>query len=209
MTRDTLHLTRRGLPVTKYHPPATIHLFKASLHLKKHHITGLLVIKRMETPPFSGNTPPPTPPQTGRGDCPAVYRIVFMNEVGMTFFDMEMKTDSFTVISCFESLNKQALVKILETDFRMLVGMDSLNTGKVFRQKGTNRMVVSGTAGKYKIWQTFSSSGDTLYTTAAKSTIADPVIIDYNNYAKGVPLKITISNPFIGMKLSLRKLASD
>jgi len=124
----------------------------------------------------------------------------------MTFFDIEMTPDSFRLVSCFESLNKKALMKIIETDIRMLTWDGSLKNEKLYRQDVTNNKVVSGKAGKYKTWQTLSPSGDTLWATAAKSTIADPVIISYDKYKDGFPLKITIENPFIGMKLSLRKL---
>ena len=129
-----------------------------------------------------------------------------MNEVGMTFFDLEMKPGSFNVISCFASLNKPALMKIFETDFRMLITEDSLTNKKAYRQEGSGNVVVSGKTGKFKTWQTYSPAGDTLYTTAAKSTIADPVIIHFDKYKDGSPLKILIENPFIGMKLALRKL---
>jgi hypothetical protein len=198
---DTLFVTRHASPVTKYVPPLSSHLFKATLDIKKHHLTGLLVIKRMDS-----LTPPPAPPQTGRGDCPGIYRVVFMNEVGMTFFDLELQPDSLKVVSCFESLNKKTLMKIFETDFRMLISSGSLSDQKIYRQESTNNLIIKGEAGKYKTWQTWSPSGDTLWVTAAKSTMADPVTITYEKYKDGSPLKITIENPFIGMKLMLKKL---
>jgi len=249
------------------------HLFKASLDIKKHHLTGLLVIKRMETPPPAppqtgrgetlppappqtgrgetlppappqtgrgetlppappqtgrgetpppappqtgrGETPPPAPPQTGRGETPpqigrldttGIYRIVFMNEVGITFFDLEIMTGSFKVVSCFGSLDKKALLKIFETDFRMLICDHPLNAEKKYRQEGTTNKVLSGSTGKYKTWQTFSPAGDTLLAISAQSTITDPVFISFSKYKDGLPLAITIENPVIGMKLSLRKL---
>jgi hypothetical protein len=129
-----------------------------------------------------------------------------MNEVGMTFFDLELQPGSFRVVSCFESLNKKALMKIIETDIRVLTCSGSLNDQKIYRQEGTNNLIVNGEAGKYKTWQTWSPSGDTLWVTSAKSTIADPVTITYDKYKDGSPLKITIENPFIGMKLVLKKL---
>lgn len=208
-----LHVSRCKLPVAgstplvpgsgllgvRYAAPVASNLYKATLDIKKHHLTGLLVIKRMATIP-------PAPSQTVGGDSSGIYRIVFMNEIGMTFFDLEMKTDSFKVVSCFGPLNKKALMRIFETDFSMLTRTGPMKNEKMYRQAGTNNLVVSAGAGKYKIWQTYSPSGDTLFTTAAKSTIADPVIITYNKYKDGLPLKITIENPFIGMKLILRKL---
>ena len=135
-----------------------------------------------------------------------VYRIVFANEIGMTFFDLELKHDSYNVIYCFESLNKKALMKIFETDFRLLTDTDTLNSKKYYKQTGTGNVVIEGNSGRYKTWQTFSPSGDTLYTKSGKSTLADPVIISYLKYSEGFPVKITIENPFIGMKLTLRLL---
>jgi hypothetical protein len=202
VTRDTLQVPRHASRVTRYTPPASTQLFKATLDIKKHHLTGLLMIKRMDTV-----TPPPAPPQTGRGESSGTYRIVFMNEVGMTFFDLEMKPESFKVVSCFESLNKKMLMNIFETDFRMLLWVDPLKNGKGYIQEGTNKIVLSGVAGSYHAWQTFSPKGDTLYSTSAKSTIADPAILTFEQYKDGFPIKVTIENPFIGMKLSLRKLS--
>jgi hypothetical protein len=196
----TRHASRVTADITLHASRVTF--YKATLDIKKHHLTGLLIVKRMD----SLATPPLAPPQTGRGGDFKIYRIVFANEIGMTFFDLELKSDSFRVISCFESLDKKALMKIFETDFRLLTGMDPERNERFYRQSGTNNLVISARAGKYKTWQTFSPSGDTLYKTAGKSTFADPVFISYLKYRDGFPVKITVENPFIGMKWSLRLL---
>ncbi len=197
--RDTAYGSKEGRKgayfVTRH--PSRVTLYKATLDIKKHHLTGLLVIKRMDSASAKGIA--------AQEDSP-VYRIVFANEIGMTFFDLELKYDSFNVISCFESLNKRALMKIFETDFRLLTGTDTLKSTKYYKQTGTGNLVIEGNSGKYKTWQTFSPSGDTLYKYSGKSTIADPVIISYLKYSEGFPTKITLENPFIGMTLSLRLL---
>jgi len=172
-------------------------LFKAALNIKKHHLSGLLVIKRMDSTAGTGTSEQVIKP---------VYRIVFANEIGMTFFDLELRSDSLKVISCFESLNKKALMKIFETDFRLLTGINPVTSMDFYSQSPSNNQVIAGKAGKYKVWQTFSQSGDTLYKTSGKSTIADPVFISYQNYSRGFPTRIIMENPFIGMKLSLRLL---
>jgi hypothetical protein len=172
-------------------------LFKASLDIKKHHLTGLLVVKRMDSLQDTENP--------GRDSRP-VYRIVFANEIGMTFFDLELTGDSLKVVSCFESLNRKALMKIFRTDFLLLTGMDTMTEKRFYTQSLTNNLVVYGNAGKVKCWQTFSPSGDTLIKTSGKSTMADPVIISYLKYEKGFPTRITLENPFISMKLTLRLL---
>jgi len=75
-------------------------LFTGSLDIKKHHLTGFLLIKKMED---------------------ESYRIVFTNQIGMTFFDFEVKQNGFKVVYCFESLNRKALIRIFEKDFRALL----------------------------------------------------------------------------------------
>jgi hypothetical protein len=179
--------------------PDSSYLFKATLDIRNHHLTGLLLIKQMVAPS-------PTSLQQNRKDSTGIYRIVFVNEVGMTYFDLEMRTDSFKVISCFTSLNKKSLLRIFETDFRILTWRGTLYREKCYRQAATDARVISGKVRKYVVWQTFSPAGDTLFKTSAKSTIADPVFITYDKYSHGFPLKITLENPFIGMKLTLRKL---
>ena len=193
-------------PVTCYTPPSSSHLFKATLDIRKHHLTGLLLIKRTDTIGGSGIVSGDTL-RTGAGDAPGIYRIVFFNEVGMTFFDLEMKAESFSVISCFGSLNKKTLVNILETDFRILIRTGRPGKEKTYRQAGTHNLVIAGKAGKYKTWQTYTPSGDTLLKTSSKSTIADPVMITFGHYDDGFPKKILIENPVIGLTLSLRKLS--
>ena len=97
-------------------------------------------------------------------------------------------------------------MKIIETDLRMLTYSAPLNDTRAYRQSGTNLLVMSGKAGRYKAWQTWSALGDTLRAVSARSNIADPVVITFDKYSEGFPLAIRIENPFIGMKLSLRKL---
>jgi hypothetical protein len=137
----------------------------------------------------------------------SLYRIVFINEVGMTFFDLELTPETLNVISCFASLNKKSLFRILETDLRMMMVQGALNNEKHYRQDSTGNLVRSGRSGKYSVWQTYSPSGDTLLCTTAKSTMADPVIIAYQNYQDGAPAEILVENPFIGLRLTLRKLS--
>ncbi len=82
-------------------------LYKGSLDISKHHLSGLFLIKRI-----SGNA----------------IRIVFSNELGINFFDFELKGDEFIVHSCFPSLEKASLLKLLGNDFRLLLIPDTTIT---------------------------------------------------------------------------------
>jgi len=75
-------------------------LFKASLDIRKQHLSGFLLIKRTSD---------------------TSHRIVFANEIGMTLFDFAFHQEAFQVHYIFEPLNKKALVRIFEKDFRQLI----------------------------------------------------------------------------------------
>jgi hypothetical protein len=140
-------------------------------------------------------------------NTPVRYRIVFVNEVGMTFFDLETGISTFRVVSCLPSLDKKALHKILETDFRMLLFTAPSAPTAAYRQCMSNYLVTSNKSDPYDTWHTYTSGGDTLLSLAGKKTVADPCIIRFEKYINGFPSKISVENPFIGMKLLLRKLS--
>ena len=71
-------------------------LYKGSLDISKHHLTGLFYMKRV-----SKNS----------------VRILFSNELGINFFDLELTKDELIVHSCFPSLNRTSLLKLLKNDF--------------------------------------------------------------------------------------------
>jgi len=199
-------VTRHPSPVTQYLPPSKSHLFKATLDIRDHHLTGLLIIKRMVADTLGKKQFSPGG-KTEKTDT--LYRIVFVNEVGMTFFDLELTPETLNVISCFASLNKKSLFRILETDLRMMMVHGALNNEKHYRQDSTGNLVKSGRSGKYSVWQTYSPAGDTLLSVSAKSNFADPVTISYKRYDDRTPSEILIENPFIGLRLTLRKLSGS
>lgn len=49
------------------------------------------------------------------------WRIVFLNEIGMKFFDFEITKNEFSVIECYEYLNRKKILALLEHDFRLLL----------------------------------------------------------------------------------------
>ncbi|MCK9219797.1 MAG: hypothetical protein PHF97_05665 [Bacteroidales bacterium] len=163
-------------------------LYTATLDIKKHHLSGLMLIKKMDS-------------------VPEVYRLVFANEFGMTYFDLEMKPDSFKVISCFEPLYNKALIKILETDYRLLLSCYPKITSTTYQQEKSRQIIISGDAGKIKFWKTYSATRDTLLSIAGKSNFADAAKINLSSYSKGFPTKIIILNQFIGMQQSLQLLS--
>lgn len=76
--------------------------YQASVDVLQRHVSGLLLIKELP----DGNT-----------------RIVFTNEVGVTFFDFEFHPDgNFKIIHIINQMDKKAVVNTLSKDFEILLG---------------------------------------------------------------------------------------
>lgn len=175
-------------------------LFKASMTIRHHKLTGLMMIKRMDS--VSPAAAPAKEPDYS-------YRIVFASEIGLTFFDIEISPAGMNVISCFESLNRKNLLKILESDFRILLGLNygtslAVNT---YRQEPGNAMVQLRKNGTWKIWEIYNPAGDTLTGINGKNNPANGVMISFLNYKKSFPGEVIIRNPLIGMEMKLRLLS--
>ena len=72
-------------------------LFHASMDVKDKHLSGIAVIKRTSDTSF---------------------HFTFANEIGITYFDLEILKENYQLIYVFEPMNKKALLNILFHDFK-------------------------------------------------------------------------------------------
>jgi hypothetical protein len=92
--------------------------FTASVDVVGNHISGLLFVK----------------PQPG-----GLYRVVFTNEFGVTFFDFELGPNGhFVVRDVVDKLDKKAVITTLRKDFQLLLGLSYQGEVKAWQQKGEN-----------------------------------------------------------------------
>jgi len=75
-------------------------LYRTTIDISKHHLTGFIFIKKTSD---------------------TSYRILFSNDFGMQIFDFEFLENKFIVHFCFPSLDRKSLLKLLDTDFRILL----------------------------------------------------------------------------------------
>ncbi|MFH1296141.1 MAG: hypothetical protein ABIJ04_02570 [Bacteroidota bacterium] len=182
-------------------------LFKATMDIREHHLTGLMFVKKV-LDPGSGIRDLSTGTAYSSVDAGVKYRIVFSNEFGMTYFDLEIGSDSLHVHYCFEPLNKKALWKILETDFRLLLTTEEVSGYmKSYIQDKTNYLACRQKQGNIVRWDLYTCEGDTLVEVRGKSNLADQAHIAFNGYQQGFPSRIIILNPFIKLKLSISLLS--
>lgn len=160
-------------------------LYKGSLDIKDKHLTGLLLAKR------SSDT---------------TVRIVFSNEMGMMFFDVEFTGEKTRVHYIFPSMDKKAFISILTDDLKMIFVDDFTITG--FKKETREETIY---------YTLESSRGKTFYTVDIEtfrimnmSTTGKKVrktIINYEYSENPFPAVIRVDNPFIGMKIRLNLLS--
>ncbi len=93
------------------------YIFKTYINIYNNDFSGIIVIKPVEDDS---------------------YRIVFLNELGMKFFDIEISPDSFIKHKIFESLNRKSLINLLVRDFKLLLynKVDLVSSDKYLEKEG-------------------------------------------------------------------------
>ncbi len=75
-------------------------LFKTTLDIRKNHMTGYMLVKKTSD---------------------SSYRMVFANEIGMTWFDLELMNEKLIKHAVFGPMDKKALMRIFQQDFSALI----------------------------------------------------------------------------------------
>lgn len=92
--------------------------FTTSVDVLGNHISGLLFIKKQEG---------------------GLYRVVFTNEFGVTFFDFELGPGGhFVVRDIIDQLDKKAVIVTFRKDFELLLGLSFQGGVKGWQQHGEN-----------------------------------------------------------------------
>jgi hypothetical protein len=87
--------------IEQFKPAISTVVYKTQVDVTGHHLSGLLIIKRME----DGGT-----------------RMVFANEAGFTFFDFGFTpAGEMTVYKIIDKMNKKPVIKTLRKDFRLVL----------------------------------------------------------------------------------------
>ena len=163
-------------------------LYKGTFDISKHHLSGLFFIKRT-----SSNS----------------IRILFSSELGINFFDLELKGDQFIVHSCFPSLNKNSLLKLLENDFRLLlIPEKNIKRIKRVKSKDPEQMVyrITSSGGSYR-YSYDKASGHILRIQTLRAFLGKT---DLRVYGDGglQPRKIHITNPTFRLHIRMTFLSN-
>ncbi|NDV67005.1 hypothetical protein [Bacteroides sp. 224] len=100
---------------------STSRKYNLQLDFMKHHFSGMLVARRMNTDEI---------------------RIIFTTYFGLSVFDFSLKGDSLHINSCIEPMRKKKVIELLERDFKLLL-LPSAHT-KVKEKSSTFEKRING-----------------------------------------------------------------
>lgn len=169
----------------KFKPAFTVALYNTTVDVVGNHLSGLLLIKKM---PDSST------------------RMVFSNEMGLTFFDFEFAADGkFKVYSIIKKMNKKSVIKTLQYDFELVL-MNSLDNSKatVKTENGLIYFIFPQNKG-YNYYITNAEGKELLRMERAsnKKIIVEAVL---KNYRKGIPDTIGISHKTFEFNIGLKRI---
>ena len=169
----------------KFKPVFTVALYNTTVDVVGNHLSGLLLIKKM---PDSST------------------RMVFSNEMGLTFFDFEFAADGkFKVYSIIKKMNKRSVIKTLQHDFELIL-MNNLDNSKASVRTGNGLTYFIFPQTKGFNYYITNLSGDELVRmerASNKKTIVEAVM---KNYINGIPDTIGISHKTFEFRIGLKRI---
>jgi len=161
-------------------------LFRTTMDIRKNHLTGFIFIKKVSD---------------------TSYRILFSNEIGMKFFDLEFRQGEFIVHYCFPSMDRKSLLKLLDSDFRILFfsnnGIKKISLVKT-EKKNETIFKIKSEQGKWN-YQISTPTGKIFFIGSIKRFISKTIIkLDYSD---GITTGINISNPMIKLNISMNLIS--
>jgi hypothetical protein len=162
-------------------------LYKATMDIGKHHLSGLVYIKKMND---------------------STFRMLFNNEIGMKFFDLEVSRLQFIIHSCYSSLDRKELMSVLKYDLRMLFFLS--RRVNMVRQELTD----STDQNLYKIksdlgtWRCFVTDEKNISRIESEGKMIRKTRINLNKHPHGNNRQILIMNPTIGLTIHLKMISN-
>lgn len=155
--------------------------FVARVDVVGKHLSGLLLVKELED---------------------RSTRLVFTNEVGVTFFDLEFLQDGrFEVKKIIEPLNRKVVIETFRDDFSLLLGYPFKGDLKGWWNKEERYFGIAN--GKERTYFTTGSECDSLRSLEAGSARKLKVSITMNGGVQRRPERIIIRHHTFNMTITL------
>jgi hypothetical protein len=171
--------------IQKFKPSFTSALYKTEVNVVGKYLSGLLIIKKM---PDSST------------------RIVFSNEMGITFFDFEFTPEGkFKVFSIVQQMNKKAVIKTLRKDFELIL-MQNIDSNYLTVTQKDNLKYYSFPLEKGFNHYITDRTGNELVRMENASKRKPIVQAIMKNYMDGIPDTIGISHTTFNFTIGLKRI---
>jgi hypothetical protein len=171
--------------IQKFRPAFTSVLYKTEVNVVGKYLSGLLIIKKM---PDSST------------------RVVFSNEMGITFFDFGFMPDGgFKVFSIVHQMNKKSVIKTLRKDFELIL-MDHLDSNLMIVEKKESNIYYRFPQSKGCNYYITDSSGNELLRLENASKRKPIVEAIMKNFIDGIPDTIGISHTTFNFTIGLKRI---
>jgi hypothetical protein len=135
------------------------------------------------------------------------FRIVFTNELGMKFFDLEIGPKESIVHFCYPSLNRKSLLKLLANDFRLLLfPRDPVMRMKELRSGDPSQKRFAVTSRKGSFYYLYDRESGKIIRIRTSRTIMGKtdLLLEYNNSL--LPAHIFIFNSTVRLRIRMAAL---
>jgi hypothetical protein len=145
-------------------------LYSTQVYITSHYLSGLVVMKKM-----GGDT----------------TRIVFTNEMGLTYFDFELTDQDFNVKYCINKLNKKIVLNELRDIFQLILMTDKrLDSFKELKLDSLNQYCIDNSNEQICYYTDLNCTNISMIETAKKQN--KKVLISLEGLNKGLAKKIDI-----------------
>ena len=154
--------------------------FRANLTIRKHELSGMVLIKRSSDSSF---------------------RFYFANAFGMTFFDLESHPDGMIIHSVFEPLKKKVLLHLIEKNLHiMFFPLSDTALSKYYRNRASGELLIRKGTVWFHCFDSLSPPEELL----TQSSFMTKTVIRYSNWNDRFPASILLFNEGIGFRMDLR-----
>ncbi len=162
-------------------------IFKAEILIRQKQLSGIMVFKRT---------------------APELWRIVFINEIGMKFFDLKLARDNFEVVECYQGLKRKKLLSLLEQDFRLLLIPPEHPVQVHVKKEKNNVSVFLERPEHRKGWNIYYLSGNNLLLKETESYgfWEKKISVSFNSYKRNHPDSFVINHNDVKLKLHFKLL---
>ncbi len=179
--------------VTNTHVRAIINkdnslLYKAKINLYNKYYGGLIVLKQID---------------------PSTAHLVFVTELGMKMFDFEIKNNEFKLVYVFEPLNQPKILKILESDMKLILLQSLINKeARIYEKENECIYVVPN--GNYKNYYFVNKTSKTVGKAIVKGNLfsKEKVNYIYNDSLNAQQIKLKHKG-LIHLKIELNNISKE